>query len=100
MTKKLITYTVFYKTFPSKPIWKELKDVELQDDDTVIISYEEGHQSESNSYDGFWFIEVNRQREETDEECAKRIESNKVVKEMLKKNRYKYYLELKKEFEE
>jgi ribosomal protein L14E/L6E/L27E len=91
---------IFYKTFGEKqPTWKELKDVELQDDDLVTISYEEAHYSENNSYDGHWFIDVQRQREETDEEYEKRMKENENSREMLKKMRYKQYLKLKEEFE-
>jgi hypothetical protein len=92
--------SIFYKTFGQKqPTWKELKDVELQDDDLVTISYEEAYHSENNSYDGYWFIDVQRQRQETDEEYEKRMEENENSREMLKKMRYKQYLKLKEEFE-
>jgi len=92
--------TVFHKTYGQKqPTWKELKDFELQDDDLVTISYEEPYYSENNSYDGHWFIDVQRQREETDEEYQERIKANEVSKEMLRKNRYQQYLKLKEEFE-
>jgi hypothetical protein len=91
---------IFYKTFgQNQPTWKELKDVKLQDDDFITISYEEAYHSENNSYDGHWFIDVQRQREETDEEYKERMEKLEKSRDMLKKNRYEQYLKLKKEFE-
>ena len=92
--------SIFYKTFGQKqPTWKELKDVELQDDDLVTISYEEAYHSENNSYDGYWFIDVQRQRQETDAEYQERIESNERHKKRLEEQRYQQYLKLKEEFE-
>lgn len=100
MTKIIKKETTFYKTFgQNQPTWKELKDVELQDDDLITISYEEAYYSENNSYDGHWFIDVQRQREETDEEYQERLERTKNSEAMLKKNRYQQYLKLKEEFE-
>jgi hypothetical protein len=100
MTKIKKFETVFHETYEdAQPTWKELKDFELQDDDLVTISYEEPYYSENNSYAGHWFIDVQRIREETDEEYQERIKANEVSKEMLRKNRYQQYLKLKKEFE-
>lgn len=98
--KKIKFEPIFYKTFgQTQPTWKELKDVELQDDDLVTISYEEAYYSENNSYDGHWFIDVQRQREETDKEYEERMKEIENSRDMLKKMRYKEYLKLKEEFE-
>lgn len=92
--------TIFHKTYgQNQPTWKELKDFELQDDDLVVISYEEPYYSENNSYDGHWFIDVQRLREETDEEYEARITANEKYKQELKEKRYQQYLKLKEEFE-
>jgi hypothetical protein len=91
---------IFYKTFGEKqPTWKELKDVQLQDDDLITISYEEAYNSENNSYDGHWFIDVQRLREETDAEYQERMEFFERHKKRLEEQRYQQYLKLKEEFE-
>ena len=41
----------FHSDNPIK--WKEIKHVELQDDDVLGIGFEEAFYSEDNSYDGF-----------------------------------------------
>lgn len=82
-----------------KPIpFKEYKGV-LEDDDIVNSGYDEGHYSENNSWDPFYYVRATRQVLETDEEYEKRIEENRKFKEELKQRRYERYLELKKEFE-
>lgn len=100
MEKRIIYDTLFHKTFgQTQPTWKELKDLGLQDDDIVTISFEEPYHSENNSYDGHWFIDVLRPRLETDEELKERMNRTQLRNEELKKNRYETYLKLKQEFE-
>lgn len=80
--------------------WKDIKNLQLEDDDEISIGYEEPYYSENNSWDGFYYCRVERLVEETDEEYEDRMERKKSTDAMLKKNRYEQYLKLKKEFEE
>ena len=79
--------------------WKDIKDFQFEDDDIISIGYEEGHYSESNSWDGFYYCRIERMVEETDEEYEDRMERKRSTESTLKKNRYEQYLRLKKEFE-
>ena len=79
--------------------WKDIKNLQLEDDDEISIGYEEPYYSENNSWDGFYYCRVERMVEETDEEYEDRMERKRNSESMLKKNRYEQYLKLKKEFE-
>jgi hypothetical protein len=81
------------------PTWKNIKDIQFEDDDRIRVSYEEPYHSENSSDDGGWHIEVEREIEETDEDYKKRMEVKRWTDEILKKQRYESYLRLKKEFE-
>lgn len=84
----------------NKPIkWKHLKDFKFEDEDEIRAGYIEPFYSESNSWDGYYSLEITRQVLETDKEYEKRIEENKKDQERYKKQRYENYLKLKKEFE-
>jgi hypothetical protein len=98
--KKIITVIVFEKIDYKKPI--PLKDitVELQPDDIITQQYVEADSMGDESWDGHWMLEVERDREETDEEYQKRIKEDEFFQEEMRKRRYKNYLKLKKEFEE
>jgi hypothetical protein len=85
--------------FNEQPTWKDIKHIEFQDDDLVHIGYDEGHVSENNSWDPYFYVIVERFREETDEEMTKRVEKENWWKEYNKKQRYENYLKLKEEFE-
>lgn len=83
-----------------KPItWKEIKDFQFEDDDVIHIGWEEPFYSENNSYDGFYFCNITRMVEETDDEYEKRIAEGIRYNEELRNRRYEQYLKLKKEFE-
>jgi hypothetical protein len=75
-----------------QPRWKDLKHSEYQDDDLINIEYDD-------NYDGGWFISVERERLETDEEYNERMKRNERFLEDSKKRRYERYLKLKEEFE-
>ena len=77
------------------PTWKDIKDIQFEDDDRIRISYEEPYYSN----DGGWIIEVRREMEETDEEYERRMKWRKLDEEMQKKRNYETYLKLKKQFE-
>jgi len=96
--KKFVTKTVFRKQ-SSKPILFEVyKDV-VRDRDYLQVGYDDGHYSENNSWDPHYYVTIDRQILETDEEFKKRIEYYKELKKANTASRYKTYLKLKKEFE-
>lgn len=88
--KKKIEKIIISLTQDTYPTFKDLKNLNLQDDDQIICEYD--------SLDG-WTIEVTRLVEETDEEESKRIERMKITQKMLKQTRYQNYLKLKEEFD-
>jgi len=85
--------------------WREIKKefekakFELQDDDVLFISYDDGHYGEDFCSDPCYYVEVTRIREETDEELEARIKEIESSRKKSKEKRYERYLELKKEFE-
>jgi hypothetical protein len=95
MTKIKKWKSIFYHNMDEYPTWKNIKDLQFEDDDRIRISYEDPYES---SYGG-WNIEVEREMEETDEEHERRMETKRWTGEILKKQRYENYLRLKKEFE-
>lgn len=99
MTKIKKWKTIFHKQMDDFPTWKDIKHIDFEDDDRLRISYEEPYYSENNSHDGYFYIEVEREFEETDEEYEKRMKRVAEDRESLRKQRYKNYLRLKEEFE-
>lgn len=97
--KKKIKEEIINLSFDKQPSWKDIKHIEFQDDDLIHIGHDEGYYSENNSWDPYFYVIVERFREETDEEYQERIKVNENTREMLKKNRYQQYLKLKEEFE-
>ncbi len=85
--------TIIYDTMDNHPTWKDIKDIEFQDDDRILITYDDSDYTEDK-----YIIEVEREVEETDEEYQKRIDNIKMTEHILKKSRYQQYLELSKEF--
>jgi hypothetical protein len=76
--------------------WKDIKHLELEDDDVIHSGWVE---DDGFDYHGYWECTITRMVEETDEQFEKRIASNKRSNEEMKKRRYESYLKLKKEFE-
>jgi hypothetical protein len=93
MERRIVTTPIDQRYVGEKqPRWKDLKHSEYQDDDLIHIGYDD-------NYDGGWFVSIERERLETDEEYNERMEYNKRLLEDSKKRRYENYLKLKKEFE-
>lgn len=90
---------IFYDTKNTPFKWKDIKNLELEDDDIILFSYEEAYVSENNSYDAHYSGQIIRMIEETDEEFEERKIKIQKEKERLKKLRYESYLKLKEEFE-
>jgi hypothetical protein len=99
MTKIKKWKIVFYTSMYEYPTWKNIKDIQFEDDDRIRISYEEPCQTESNYEDDGWIIEVEREMEETDDEYERRMKRIKLDEELQKKRNYETYLKLKKQFE-
>jgi len=99
MEKKIKTETIFRVQNDHEPIRFEEITIPLEPGDVIIAGHDEGFYSENNSWDPFYFLEINRDRLETDEEFNERVAEDIETKKYLKKRRYEQYLKLKKEFE-
>lgn len=76
--------------------WKDIKDLQLEDDDIIHSGWVD---DEGFDHHGYYHVGIMRMVEETDEEFEKRIERNKRYAEEMKRKRYENYLKLKEEFE-
>ncbi len=85
-----------HKNTPFK--WKDIKHLELEDEDIINLSYVEPYHSENESYDGHFEGEIIRMVEETDEQFEKRKKREEEDKERARQRRYETYLKFKKEF--
>lgn len=93
--------TVIFSLTKDEPIsWKDVKHIDFQDKDKLIIQYVEPFYSENESYDGYYMAEVIRDITETDEQYEKRLKQEEEQNKLLRERRYESYLRLKKEFEE
>lgn len=96
MERRVIKRNIDHRYVGKKqPRWKDLKHSDYQDDDLIYVGYEEDEQGNN----GEWFISIEREMLETDEEYNKRIERHEKFLEDSKKQRYERYLKLKEEFE-
>jgi len=80
----------------SRLTWKDIKHLQLEDDDVIEATWTDVHEAD---YGGYWHRQIFRYVEETDEQFAKRQKGLEQEKERMKKMRYETYLRLKKEFE-
>jgi hypothetical protein len=92
MTKILVSNNLLEFCQVSPVRWKQLKDFEFQDEDVIIVQYQEG--------DDEYYVCVSRMMEETDEQYEERMEGARNLAYDLKQRRYQQYLKLKKEFED
>jgi hypothetical protein len=96
MEREIITKPIDHRYVGKKqPRWKDLKHSEYQDDDLIYVGYEEDEYGN----DCEWFISIERERLETDEEYNERMKRNERFLGDSKKQRYERYLKLKEEFE-
>lgn len=72
---------------------------DLEPDDEIFVNYDEGHQSENNSWDAHTTLLVFREVLESDEEYNTRIKNSERDARWAKERRRENYLKLKKEFE-
>jgi hypothetical protein len=80
--------------------WKDIKHLQLEDDDILGFYFVESYYSENESWDGFHKGEIIRMVEETDEQLEERKKVQEQFKEKSRQNRHEMYLKLKKEFED
>lgn len=97
--KKQIKKEIFWSQKDTNFTWKDIKHIDFQDDDKIIITYIEPYHSENESYDGHYIAEVTRMVEESDEEFMLRLRREDVFNKELKERRRQQYLKLKQEFE-
>jgi hypothetical protein len=76
--------------------WADIKHLNLEDDDVIHSGWVD---DENFDYHGYWYNEITRMVEETDEEFEKRVANNELNKKWAKERRYENYLKLKEEFE-
>ena len=98
-SKIKIKKNIFSKKKDEPFTWKDIKHLELEDDDEVRAEYVDGYVSENESYDEHFACEIFRMVEETDsqfEKRQKRIEDDNIRD---KKRRMETYERLKAEFE-
>ena len=79
--------------------WKDLKEIQFEDDDRLEIGHDEGYYSENNSWDPHYYAVVTRMVEETDEQFKIRMGRVEANKKWARDRRYENYLKLKAEFE-
>jgi len=87
---------IYYNEKNSILTWKDIKHLELEDDDEIYSSWVD---DENLDYDGCWNGEIIRMVEETDEQFNKRQSDIERNNSWAKERRYESYLRLKKEFE-
>lgn len=76
--------------------WKDIKHLQLEDDDIICSGWEDDHEAE---YGGYWHGEITRMVEETDEQFQRRQNDIERQAKWSKEQRLKSYLKLKQEFE-
>ena len=76
--------------------WKDIKHLQLEDDDIIQASWVD---DENFDYNGYWHGAITRMVEETDEQFQKRMADNEMQAKWAKERRRESYLKLKKEFE-
>ena len=96
----MVKATIFQEVSYKEPFkWKDIKHIDLQDDDVIQMGHDEGFFSENNSMDPHFFVVITRMVEETDEQFARRQEQIALDNKWAKERRRESYLRLKKEFE-
>lgn len=97
--KEIISETIFNKIDYAKPIPFKDINIKLQPDDIIKSGWNEGFYSENESQDAHFYLEVERDREETDKEYQERLKDDNFISKEMKKRRFLNYLRLKEEFE-
>ncbi len=93
--KKKIEKTIYSEKTQDQLKWKDIKHLELEDDDEILSVWEDADHDEN----PYWYSEITRMVEETDSQYEKRLVKEAGDAERMKEMRYQSYLKLKKEFE-
>jgi hypothetical protein len=93
MSKEKTTYEkeLICMFIDEPPVWKDIKHIELEDDDMIQMSWDE--------HDDCYCVRVVRWIEETDEEYQERLQYMSESENRAKERRRQHYLKLKAEFE-
>ena len=96
-SKEKTTYEkeLFWTHIDNPPSWKDIKHLELEDDDTIFATTS----TDENGSDDGYIVSVVRWVEETDEEWQERLSDMKESEDRAKERRLQSYLKLKAEFE-
>jgi hypothetical protein len=86
---------IFWTVTDEPPTWKDIKHLDLQDDD-IIAMYED---ADENGNENGYIISVVRWVKETDQEFQKRLQDIEDSKKRVLKMQYDTYLKLKEKFE-
>jgi hypothetical protein len=98
--EKIFVEKRIFREQSQKPFkWKDIKHVDLQDDDTIVIGYDEGYYSENNSWDPHYYVTITRMVLETDEQFEKRQKELKRDAKWARESSFKSYQHFKKKFE-
>ena len=101
MEKKLVNKSIYNKIGPHPFKWKDVKNLQLEDEDVIIVHYVEYWENgRDNSGGEYYEIDVHRMILETNEEFEKRKIYFEELRKESKEKRYESYLKLKKEFEQ
>lgn len=88
---------VYFHPTNSQLRWKDIKHLELKDDDLILSTWEDGYEA---GEEGHWHAEITRMVEETDEQFNNRQADLAIQAKWAKEQRLKTYLKLKEEFED
>ena len=73
MKKQKVKKAIFRKEFYNSYVtWKDLKHINFQDDDTLLVEWIQEQGSGEYEQGGYFYVHIERMVEETDEECEKR----------------------------
>ena len=98
--KILVEEVVFIKIRYDRPFtWKDIKHLDLRDDDELHIEYNEVWHEENNGMDAHFVCNITRMVEESDEQFATRQHEIERDEKWGRERRFESYLKLKKEFE-
>lgn len=97
--RKMVEEQLFWAQRDTPFTWKDIKHLDLQDDDIIDLSWVDSFYSENESWEGHFHAEVIRMVPESDENYNQRISAYERPKAASKKQRYENYLKLKEEFD-
>ena len=94
-----VQFLIFEESKNEPFTWKDIKHLDLQDDDEITFEHDPGYYSENESWDPCFRGFVTRTRLENNSEYSKRVKRLDDDAIRRKNQRRENYLKLKKEFE-